>query len=67
MLAANPGVIPRNHMVEAALQAGVAGDMAPFHDLLAALRDPFGPEAGRERFVLPPPEGLVPYVTFCGT
>ena len=66
-LAANPAVIPRNHTVEAALQAAVQGDMGPFDDLLTALRNPFGPEAGRERFVLPPPEGLTPYVTFCGT
>ena len=67
IMAANPAVIPRNHRVEDALQAATAGEMAPFHDLLAALRDPFGAEAGRERFVLPPPEGLAPYVTFCGT
>ena len=67
VLAANPAVIPRNHMVEAALLAATVGDMAPFHDLLAAVQAPFGPEAGRERFVLPPPEGLTPYVTFCGT
>ncbi len=67
LVAANPAVIPRNHKVEAALQAATAGNMAPFHALLAAVRDPFGPEAGREGFVLPPPEGLAPYVTFCGT
>ena len=64
---ANPAVIPRNHLVEAALVAATAGDMAPFEALLAALRDPYGPEAGREGFVVPPPEGLAPYVTFCGT
>ncbi|MEO6299741.1 MAG: protein adenylyltransferase SelO [Paracoccaceae bacterium] len=67
MLTVNPAVIPRNHMVEAALDAATAGDMAPFEALLAAVRDPFGPEAGREAFVLPAPKGLAPYVTFCGT
>ncbi len=67
LAAANPAVIPRNHIVEAALQAATVGDMEPFQALLAAVRDPFGPEAGREGFVLPPPEGLAPYVTFCGT
>jgi uncharacterized protein YdiU (UPF0061 family) len=67
VLAANPAVIPRNHMVEAALQAATLGDMGPFEALLAAVRDPFGAEAGRERFVLPPPGDLAPYVTFCGT
>ena len=67
MLATNPAVVPRNHVVEAALLAATAGDMAPFEALLAAVRDPYGPEAGREGFVLPAPEGLAPYVTFCGT
>ncbi len=67
MLAANPAVIPRNHRVEEALAAATLGEMAPFEALLAAVRDPFGPEAGREGFVLPAPQGLVPYVTFCGT
>ena len=64
---ANPSVIPRNHRVEEALVAATDGDMTPFFALLAAVTDPFGPEAGREGFVLPPPEGLTPYVTFCGT
>ncbi|MEO8244616.1 MAG: protein adenylyltransferase SelO family protein, partial [bacterium] len=67
ILAANPGVIPRNHRVEEALVAATAGDMVPFEALLAALRDPYGSEAGREGYVLPPPEGLTPYVTYCGT
>jgi uncharacterized protein YdiU (UPF0061 family) len=67
MMAANPAVIPRNHVVEAALIAATAGDLGPFEALVAAVRDPFGPEAGREGFVLPAPEGLAPYVTFCGT
>ena len=67
ILAANPAVIPRNHLVEAALASATAGDMAPFEALLAAVRDPYGPEHGREAFVLPAPEGLTPYVTFCGT
>ena len=65
--AANPAVIPRNHRVEAALQAANQGDMVPFHALLVAVTDPFGPETRREAFVLPPPDGLTPYVTFCGT
>ena len=65
--AANPAVIPRNHLVEAALTAATQGDMAPFTALLAAVQDPFGPEQGRETFMQPPPRDLGPYVTFCGT
>ncbi len=67
LAAANPAVIPRNHLVEAALDAATAGDMGPFAALLAAVSDPFGAEAGREAFVLPPPEGLAAHVTYCGT
>ena len=65
--AANPAVIPRNHLVEEALAAATAGDMAPFEALLAEVQRPFAPEAGRERFTLPAPTGFGPYVTFCGT
>ncbi|NHB76723.1 protein adenylyltransferase SelO [Rhodobacter calidifons] len=61
---ANPAVIPRNHKVEEALAAATEGDMAPFHALLAAVRQPF---AGAEPYMLPAPAGLGPYVTFCGT
>ncbi|MFC3179629.1 protein adenylyltransferase SelO [Cypionkella sinensis] len=67
MRAVNPSVVPRNHLVEAALQAATAGDMAPFNALLAQVRDPFGPEAGREAFTLPAPSGFGRYVTYCGT
>ncbi|MDZ4312646.1 MAG: YdiU family protein [Cypionkella sp.] len=67
LLAANPAVVPRNHLVEAALEAATAGDLAPFHVLLAQIRDPFGAEAGREGFTLPAPKGFGAYVTYCGT
>ena len=65
--AINPAVIPRNHLVEAALEQATAGDMANFAALLAAVRDPYGAEAGREGYVLPAPVGFGAYVTFCGT
>jgi serine/tyrosine/threonine adenylyltransferase len=67
ILAANPAVIPRNHNVEAALNAAMEGDIAPFTGLLAQVQRPFDAEAGREAFVLPPPEGMAPVVTYCGT
>jgi uncharacterized protein YdiU (UPF0061 family) len=57
-------VIPRNHQVEAALEAATAGDMAPFNALLAAVTQPF---AEAEAYLLPAPTGFGPYVTFCGT
>lgn len=67
MRAQNPAVIPRNHMVEAALTAANGGDMVPFHRLLAEVTDPFADRPGREAFTLPAPMGFGDYVTFCGT
>ncbi|MCX7288154.1 MAG: YdiU family protein [Rhodobacterales bacterium] len=61
---ANPAVIPRNHKVEAALTAATAGDMAPFHALLAAIQHPF---VETEAYMLPAPTGFGPHVTYCGT
>jgi len=64
MRRANPAVIPRNHQVEAAIAAGYAGDFAPFHRLVDAVRQP---TIAHDDYVLPPrPEELV-HQTFCGT
>jgi serine/tyrosine/threonine adenylyltransferase len=65
--AANPRIIPRNHLVEAALTAATAGDLAPFEALVAAIRQPFSDDPALEPFSLPAPQGFGPYVTFCGT
>jgi serine/tyrosine/threonine adenylyltransferase len=67
MNTSNPAVIPRNHMVEEALTAATIGDMAPFDGLLAAITDPFAETPANERYTLPAPQGLAPYVTYCGT
>ncbi|MCA3447217.1 MAG: YdiU family protein [Rhodobacter sp.] len=64
----NPVVIPRNHSVEAALDAAVAGDAAPFEALLSAISSPFTEVPGQEGFALPPPRAFTEgYRTFCGT
>jgi uncharacterized protein YdiU (UPF0061 family) len=65
--AANPLVIPRNHLVEEALAAATVGDMAPFDALLAQVTTPFTDRPGREAFTLPAPTGFGRYTTFCGT
>ncbi|HYZ61148.1 MAG TPA: protein adenylyltransferase SelO family protein, partial [Acetobacteraceae bacterium] len=68
MRAVNPLYIPRNHLVEAALEAAVQrADYAPFEELLAVITRPFEERPGLERFTLPPrPEERV-LATFCGT
>ena len=67
MNSVNPAIIPRNHLVEEALAAATAGNMAPFHAMLAALADPFEDVPGRDKYALPAPSGFGPYKTFCGT
>tara|TARA_R110002072_G_scaffold28551_1_gene91542 strand:+ start:2503 stop:3969 length:1467 start_codon:yes stop_codon:yes gene_type:complete len=67
MNAVNPVYIPRNHLVEQALQAAEAGDMAPFQKLLAVLSHPFSKVRGLEAFEGPAPASFGAYQTFCGT
>jgi uncharacterized protein YdiU (UPF0061 family) len=68
MRAVNPAYIPRNHLVEEALNAAIEhDDFAPFEQLLEVLARPFKERAGFERYALPPePEQRV-LQTFCGT
>ncbi len=64
----NPLYIPRNHQVEAALEAAVQnGDPAPFQRLLDVLSDPFAKQEGQEAYELPAPPEFGAYRTFCGT
>lgn len=67
MLAVNPAYIPRNHRVEAMIQAAVAGDMAPFERLLRVLSDPFTDQPSEDDLTRPPLTHEVVAQTFCGT
>jgi serine/tyrosine/threonine adenylyltransferase len=67
MRAANPAVIPRNHMVEEALAAAEQGDFAPFETLLTVIGRPFDDHPDHPRHLAPArPEEAVT-ATFCGT
>ena len=66
MARANPRIIPRTHLIEAAIAAAVAGDLAPFHRLTAALDTPFAAGAAAALRATPTPEQAV-HRTFCGT
>lgn len=64
----NPVYIPRNHLVEEALAAATAGDLAPAHRLLDAIGDPFTERPGLERYAAPADQEFAAgYRTFCGT
>ena len=67
MRANNPVIIPRNHKVEQALDAGINSDLQPLKDLLAALREPYENSPDLKPYQSPPkPEEKV-CQTFCGT
>jgi uncharacterized protein YdiU (UPF0061 family) len=67
MRAASPAYIPRNHLVEAALAAGTAGDLAPLHRLLEVLADPYSERDGLDAYAQPAVADGRVYQTFCGT
>jgi uncharacterized protein YdiU (UPF0061 family) len=68
MRAVNPAFIPRNHRVEAVIDAAVArDDFAPFEELLTVLSEPYQDQPELAGYADPPkPEQRV-LQTFCGT
>jgi serine/tyrosine/threonine adenylyltransferase len=68
MRMANPAFIPRNHMVEEALDAAIGQqDFQPFKDLLDVVSRPYEDRPDLERYTTPAsPEECVNQ-TFCGT
>jgi uncharacterized protein YdiU (UPF0061 family) len=64
----NPAYIPRNHLVEAALEAATKRqDFKPFEKLLEAISRPYEERPGLEKYAMPArPEERV-LQTFCGT
>jgi uncharacterized protein YdiU (UPF0061 family) len=67
MLAANPAFIPRNHRVEAALNAAEEGDYGPFHKLLNIVQRPYDEQPEVAEFSQPPQSSERVLQTFCGT
>jgi uncharacterized protein YdiU (UPF0061 family) len=63
----NPAIIPRNHRVEAMIQAAVEGDLGPLEELRAALANPFEPDARFDHLRTPPQQEEKVVQTFCGT
>jgi uncharacterized protein YdiU (UPF0061 family) len=68
MRMANPAFIPRNHLVQAVIDAAVQRqDFHPFEELLEVVSRPYEDRPGLERFSTPArPEECV-LQTFCGT
>ena len=68
MRSSNPAVIPRNHRVEAALDAAVdQEDYSVMERLLDILSSPYAHTAEQEEYCKPPEHSNQPYRTYCGT
>jgi protein adenylyltransferase len=68
MRAVNPAFIPRNHRIEAVIQAAVArDDYAPFEELIAVLAKPYEEQPAFADYANPPEPHQRVLQTFCGT
>ncbi|CRK85072.1 protein adenylyltransferase SelO [Neobacillus massiliamazoniensis] len=64
----NPAIIPRNHRVEAALEAAVnEGDLSVMDRLLDVLSNPYEHTPEQAEYATLPEPSNCPYQTFCGT
>lgn len=68
MQSVNPAFIPRNHRVEAVIQAAVEeDDFSPFEELLTVLSQPYRDHPAFSHYAEPPRDDERVYQTFCGT
>ncbi len=69
MQEANPRYIPRNYLVEEALEEYLeAGDLSKFKELLAVLENPYASKSTDSQFQQPPPREFdAKYTTYCNT
>ena len=63
----NPLVIPRNHIVEEALESANNGDLSLTKKLLKILEKPYENNKEIKKYHLAPPPSNKIYKTFCGT
>jgi uncharacterized protein YdiU (UPF0061 family) len=63
----NPLYIPRNHLVEKAIQEAYQGRLAFTQELIQILSTPYVFQEGKEEFLLSPGASQLGYKTFCGT
>jgi uncharacterized protein YdiU (UPF0061 family) len=68
MARVNPLFIPRNHRIEAVIEAAIERqDFAPFAELVEVLARPYDEQPGREAYARPPASHERVLATFCGT
>ncbi len=68
MRTTNSAIIPRNHQVEAALEAAVKqGDFSRMNRFLDVLSNPYAHSQKQAEYATPPEPSTCQYRTFCGT
>ena len=68
MRSVNPAFIPRNHRVEAVIEAAIRrNDFAPFEELLTVLSRPYDDQPPLNFYADPPEPHQQVLQTFCGT
>ena len=67
MAAVNPAFIPRNHRVEAAIEAAYQDDFGPFEELVLVLQRPYNDQPAHAEYARPPAPDQIVRQTFCGT
>ncbi len=63
----NPAFIPRNHRIEAVINAAQAGDFSLFEEMSAVLAQPYQEQPQFQSYADPPQPGERVLQTFCGT
>jgi uncharacterized protein YdiU (UPF0061 family) len=63
----NPAFIPRNHRIEAVIQAAERDDFAPFEELVTVLANPYDHQPRFAAYAEPPKDDERVTQTFCGT
>jgi uncharacterized protein YdiU (UPF0061 family) len=67
MRAVNPLFIPRNHRIEAAINAANSGQYEQFHELVQVLSHPYDEQPSFAAYAKPPTPEEEVLQTFCGT
>jgi serine/tyrosine/threonine adenylyltransferase len=55
----NPCYVPRQHLLQYAIDAATQKDYSELHTLLQVLRNPYTEQPGMEKYAQPPPAEMV--------
>ena len=67
MNSVNPYIIPRNHLVERAINLSLNKDYSFFKSMVEAFKFPYKENKNNADFTIPPEPNEIVYQTFCGT